>query len=158
MPEPPLQSAGQTAVLLKPDKIAWQTQCVERSQFVPKPRSSNIKWHVVWWSCNSRESVRSRRSGTSWHSSERYAGAKPTWEQAATVVVTNITVRFDCKSTALRPFDELRYAVLRLINKQITVTVASALRHSDLKGRVERIFSLHHLNCLYLMNTKWHLL
>ena len=28
----------------------------------------------------------------------------------------------------------------------------------NLKGRVERIFALHHLNCLYLMNTKWYLL
>jgi len=29
---------------------------------------------------------------------------------------------------------------------------------NGLKGRVERIFSLHHSNCLYLMNTKWYLL
>jgi len=30
-------------------------------------------------------------------------------------------------------------------------------RHHVIKGRVERIFSLHHSNCLYLMNTKWYL-
>ena len=61
-------------------------------------------------------------------------------------VSTTVRLPFDCNTTALRPFDDLRYdrwAYLLWaapeINKQLSVTTASAgFRHRDLKRSIGR--------------------